>query len=167
LPKTFLPVEQILRILAETPPRLAHLTAGLGHDALHSAPRQGEWSANEVLAHLKACSDVWGKTILSAIVEDQPSMRGINPRTWIRTTDYLELEFADLLKVFTEQRSRFLPMLQKLPPEGWQRTVTLLAGGQAYEQTVLRNADGMARHERAHLKQIERILDGLVKGQEG
>jgi hypothetical protein len=58
VPARSLPIEQILALLTETPPRIAALTASLAAAQLHAAPGQGEWSANEVLAHLRACADM-------------------------------------------------------------------------------------------------------------
>jgi DinB superfamily len=50
--------EQVLAVLAETPPRLLALTAGLAPAQLRIVPLPGEWSANDVLAHLRACADM-------------------------------------------------------------------------------------------------------------
>ncbi len=61
----YLPIDMILTILKETPPRLEKLTAGLASAQLHTAPGAGEWSANEVLAHLRACNEVWGRLLYS------------------------------------------------------------------------------------------------------
>jgi hypothetical protein len=67
VPRRSLTVEQVLTMLAETPPRIAMLTAGLAPAQLHSAPNDGEWSANDTLAHLRACADVWGSCIATMI----------------------------------------------------------------------------------------------------
>ena len=79
-----LSIEQILTILAKSPPHITALTSGLAEVQLHLAPYPGEWSANDVLAHLRACSDVWGDYIMKIIAEDRPTWRGINPRAWIK-----------------------------------------------------------------------------------
>ena len=63
MPERSLTIEQVLIMLAETPPRIAALTAGLAPAQLRTAPNQGEWSANDVLAHLRSCADVWGNCI--------------------------------------------------------------------------------------------------------
>src|SRR5487761_1341461 len=55
-----LTTEQVLTLLAETPARIAALTADLAPAQLHTPPNHDEWSANDVLAHLRACADVWG-----------------------------------------------------------------------------------------------------------
>ena len=67
MPRRSFTIEQILTLLAEAPPRIAALTAGLAPAQLHAAPNPGEWSANEVLAHLRACADMWGNCIATII----------------------------------------------------------------------------------------------------
>jgi hypothetical protein len=158
----YLPIDTILTILKETPPRLAKLTAELTPAHLHTAPSDGEWSAREVLAHLRACNEVWGGYyIMTIIAQDQPTIKAVNPRTWIKNTDYLEQEFQASLRAFTGQRSKLLAVLEALPPKDWTRTNTLIGAGKPLQQTLMSHADGLARHERAHLKQIERTLNAL------
>ena len=52
--------EQILTMLAAAPPHLAELTAGLPPEQLLAAPAPDEWSVRDVLAHMRACCDMWG-----------------------------------------------------------------------------------------------------------
>jgi hypothetical protein len=161
----YLPIEQILTILKETPPRLAKMTAGLTPAQLRTGPTAGEWSANEVLAHLRACNEVWGGYyIMTIIAQDHPTIKAINPRTWLKNTDYLEQDFQPSLRAFTGQRQRLLAVLEPLPPKDWARTNTLIGAGKPLQQTLVSHADGLARHERAHLKQIERIINVLQRG---
>ena len=88
-----LTVEQILSVLAETPKRLAALTVDLTPPQLRTAPGPDEWSANEVLAHLRSCADVWGDCISRMLAEEHPTLRAIDPRAWTERTNYPELEF--------------------------------------------------------------------------
>lgn len=158
----YLPVDRILTILKETPPRLANLTAGWVQAQLHTAPSPGEWSVNEVLAHLRACADVWGDYYIRQILDqDRPTIQARNPRTWIKNTDYLEQEFQSSLHAFTRQRQKLLAVLEPLSPRDWARGNTLIGAGKPLQQTLLSHADGLARHERAHLKQVEGSLDSL------
>ncbi len=89
-----LTTDQVLAALAEHPKAIAALTAGLPRARLHGSPSRGEWSLNDVLAHLRSCSDMWGKYIATIIAEDRPTIRAMNPTTWIKSTNYPELDFA-------------------------------------------------------------------------
>ena len=135
MPGRSLTIEQILSRLAEGPRRIAALTAGLGPAQLHTAPSTGEWSANDVLAHLRSCSDMWGDCITTIIAEDRPTIRAVNPRTWIKKTDYLELDFQPSLRSFTTQRANLLAMLEQLPHESWSRTAMVTGAGKLLERT--------------------------------
>ena len=161
MPNKSLTMEQVLTILAETPPRIAALTAGLAPAELRTAPGRAEWSANDVLAHLRACADVWGNCIVAIIAQDGPTLRAVNPRTWIEKTDYLEQEFQPSLRAFAKQRTDLLAVLAPLAPEGWSRTATVTGAGRVLERTVLFYGRWLAGHERPHIKQIARIADAM------
>ena len=65
-----LTVREILAILPETPRLIATLTAGLKPIQLHASPTPDAWSISDVLAHLRACHDVLGGSILRILAED-------------------------------------------------------------------------------------------------
>src|SRR5713101_4053520 len=132
-----LTTEQVLTLLAATPLRLAALTADLSPEELQTRPTPDEWSANEVLAHLRACADVWGNCIMAIIAEDAPTLRAVNPTTWIKKTDYLELDFRPSLRSFTTQRADLLAVLSPLPIDVWSRAATVTGVGKVLERTVL------------------------------
>jgi hypothetical protein len=157
-----LTIEQVLAMLAKTPPHISALTADLAPAQLHPSPHPDQWSANEVLAHLRACADVWGKCIAAILAQDKPTLRAVNPRTWIKKMDYLEQEFKPSLQTFTMQRTQLLAILELLPPEDWSRTATVTGAGKPLKRTVLFYAQWLARHERPHLKQIERIVKAIL-----
>jgi hypothetical protein len=148
-------------MLPETPPRISALTAGLAPDQLRATPADGGWSANEVLAHLRACADVWGNCIVAMVTQDMPTLRAVNPTTWINKTDYREQQFLPSLQAFAAQRAKLMAILQPLTPEGWSRTATVTGAGKVLERSVLFYAQWIARHERPHLKQIQRIVNTL------
>jgi hypothetical protein len=161
MPSGSLTIEQVLTLLAETPARIATLTAALPPDQLHTSPSPDEWSANVVLAHLRACADVWGGCIAAIIAEERPTLRAVNPSTWITRTDYRELAFRTSLRAFAQQRADLLAVLEPLPPEGWSRAATVTGAGKVLERTVLFYARWLAGHEQPHVKQIARIVDTM------
>jgi uncharacterized damage-inducible protein DinB len=156
-----LTIEQILTLLADAPQRVAALTAGLAPAQLHTSPGEGEWSANHVLAHMRSCADMWGNCIARIIAEEMPTIRAVNPRTWIKSTDYPELDFRPSLQAFTTQRAELSALLESLPHEDWSRAATVTVAGKPLVRTVFFYAQWLARHERPHVKQIERIVKTL------
>jgi hypothetical protein len=157
-----LTVDEIMAILPETPRRIAALTDGLTPAQLRTSPEPDAWSVNDVLAHLRACHDVLGGNMLRIVAEDGPTWRGINPRAWIKQTDYPEWAFAPAFEAFKAQRADLLAVLEPLPPDGWERTATVTGMlGETYARTTRYYGDWMAAHERAHWKHIGRIIDAL------
>lgn len=157
MPGRSLTIEQVLTLLAETPTRIAALAADLAPAQLRATPDDDGWSANDVLAHLRACADVWGGCIATMLAEDAPTLRAVDPRTWIKKTDYPGLEFRPSLRSFATQRADLLAVLEPLPREGWSRAATVTGAGAVLERTVLFYAQWLARHERQHIKQVKRI----------
>ena len=155
-----LTTDELIALLAAGPARLAELTAGLPFDQLHNAPAPGEWSANDVLAHLRACADVWGDAIVAILAQDRPTIRAVNPRTWIESTDYREQAFPTSLRAFAAQRAALVATLETLAPEAWAREAKVMGAGRPLVRTIYTYAHSIAVHERPHLKQIARIVRG-------
>jgi uncharacterized damage-inducible protein DinB len=156
-----LTIEQNMTMLAATPSRIADVTEGLAPAQLLTPPKPGEWSARDVLAHLRACADMWGKYIVVILTEDRPTFKAVNPTSWIKKTNYLEQEFHPSLQAFAAQHAELLAVLEPLPPEGWSRMATVTGAGKPRERTVHTYAQWLANHERSHIKQIARIVSTL------
>lgn len=153
MPSGMLTVEEVMAILPETPSRIAALTEGMTPAQLLAAPELGSWSVNDVLAHLRACYDVLGGSMLRVLAEDHPTWKGMNPRAWINKTDYPDWEFQPAFEAFARQRADLLAVLEPVPPEDWERTATVIGMlGETYERSALYYGDWMAGHERAHLR---------------
>jgi hypothetical protein len=148
--------DEIVRLLAGGPDRVYATTKRHADDELAQRPAPDEWSPNEILAHLRCCQDVWGDDrVVRMLTEDHPTIRAVNPRTWLAQTDYPQLPFHESLEAFTSQRGRFVTILSDLSPEQWTRSGTFTGGGRPREYSVHTEADALARHERSHIKQIE------------
>jgi hypothetical protein len=159
-----LTVEEIMAILPSTPGRLASMTDALTRDELHVAPEPGSWSVNDVLAHLRACSDVLGGNAIRIVTEDHPAWRGMSPRTWQARTDYHDWEFGPAFDAFARQRAELLAILEPLAPAAWERTATVtVPPKKVIEYSARYYADWLASHERAHVRGLPRIIEAVVE----
>jgi uncharacterized damage-inducible protein DinB len=161
MPPRDLPADEVMELLAEHPRRLASATARVPAAQLLAAPVPGEWSANEVLAHIRSCADVWGRCIARMLAEDEPTIRAVSPRSYIDETDYLGLRFRQSLRAFTQQRTELLAVLEELLPPEWMRTATVTGAGKPLVRTVLFYAQWLADHERIHVGQIEKTVEAV------
>ncbi|HJW49398.1 MAG TPA: DinB family protein [Candidatus Limnocylindria bacterium] len=149
--------EEILALLEETPERIATATAGMTAARARTAPKAGEWSLNDILAHLRACADIGGDAIARILAEDRPTLRAVDPRVHVTETDYLRVDFESSLRAFARQRARSLAVLQRLAPTDWSRGARVIGRSRTREESVLSYAHWLARHERAHYPEIERL----------
>ncbi|MCA1823810.1 MAG: DinB family protein [Frankia sp.] len=154
--------ERVLELLEQSPKRIEEITSHLTAEQLRATPEPGEWSAVEVLAHLRSCADVWGGCIATILGEDKPTFRAVNPTTWIENTDYRELDFAPSWLAFRAQREHLLDALRERAPAAWARTATVTGGGRARERSVLLYAEWLATHERGHVKQFAKIAASVA-----
>ena len=152
-----LTADDIVVALEKQAQTIAELAAGVSPKALRRPPGPGEWSLNDVLAHLRSCADMWGKYIALILDEDHPTFKAVNPRTWIKSTNYPDLEFAASFRAYQKQRNELVARLRTLPRVAWSRAATVTGAGRPLERTVLEYAMWLANHERSHLRQMARL----------
>ena len=97
-------IQSAIAALADTPVRISEATENASPSSLHLRSEEEAWSVNDVIAHLRACADVWGSSIEKMISLDHPTMRYVSPWTWIRKKTYRDLPFAANLAAFASQK---------------------------------------------------------------
>jgi hypothetical protein len=152
-------IELALTMLASTPKQIARIARGHDERQLHRKPAPEAWSARDIVAHLRACAEVWGRSIGRMIEEDHPTIRYVSPRGWIKKTDYLDQGFQVSLQAFSEARTALLDTLRTLDAAGWSRRATFTGTTLGRDATVLLYARRIADHEERHLEQLRRTLD--------
>ena len=151
-------VDELLGSLEAVPRHLASLSAGQDDGRLHRRPSVDAWSANDVLAHLRTCADVWGGSIKTMIERDQPTLRYVSPRGRMRKSGYPALAFRPLLEGYAAQRDILVRTLRSLAIGDWARGATFMGTTRGREATILGYVRRIVAHEREHLDQIEAVL---------
>ncbi|HSK65499.1 MAG TPA: DinB family protein, partial [Anaerolineales bacterium] len=113
-----------------------------------------DWSVRDILAHLRACSDVWGNSIEAMLADENPVLQDVHPRHWLKQTNYLDLRFRESLQALASQRAKMLSVLRQLSFEEWGRPAMI--GGRKH--TVFSQVRRMAKHEAEHITQIAGML---------
>ncbi len=147
-------VEEILVLLEETPQRIMAALADSKKD-VYFKPNPKTWSVNEIFMHLRSCADVWGDTIDAMLVKDKPTLAEIHPNMQLKKGNYKDEEFVTSLRVFMEQREKFVRMLRAVYFEDWSRGAMI--GG--HPHTIFSQARRMAKHESGHCGEIEALLN--------
>lgn len=147
-------IERYLGIISETPHRIALAAAGVNEARLQSKVDGKAWSANDILAHLRSCADLWTHSMYAMLAENGPVFSDIDERKWAKVTRYAELPFAKSLEAYSLQRENLLRVLMSLPFESWERSAIIFER----KHTVFTQTRRMAKHENGHVGQIETLL---------
>jgi hypothetical protein len=140
------------------PREIARVVRGRVDKQLCRQPAPDAWSARDILAHLRACAEVWGRSIDRMLTEDHPTIRYVSPRGWIKKTNYLQQSFDELLRDFSQERGALVQTLGALDRAGWARGATFTGTTLGRAGTVLGYARRIADHEMHHLDQFRRTL---------
>jgi hypothetical protein len=147
-------IRRYLRLLEEISRRIAACAIAPGCAPLKERPSTTGWSAVEILAHIRACEEVWSHSIFTMLTEECPELPQLDPRRWARVARYTELEFQPSFQVFAMRRSELLHVLSGLASEAWERCA-VIAGRR---HTVFTQVRRIGHHEAKHLEQIEALF---------
>ncbi|MBF6589370.1 MAG: DinB family protein [Ktedonobacterales bacterium] len=140
--------QEVLTRLETAPGRIAAAVAGWDGARLRAAPAAGEWSAAEILAHLRASDDILAYRAYMLLARDQPPLSLFDERRWAEVAGYAQSDFHQSLAAFTLRRAELVRMRAAAPPEAWARTGMHESRGPITLLEVLRV---LADHEEEHL----------------
>ena len=147
-------IEKHLKLLEEIPRRIKSVTHELDDAHLQFKTDKKSWSVNDILAHLRSCSDLWTHSIYAMLAEHEPVFSDIDERKWAKVTRYAELPFAESFQAFSFQRENLLRVLKSLPFESWEKSAIIFER----KHTVFTQARRMTKHKNEHYAQIESLL---------
>lgn len=148
-------IERLLRDLEATPVRLAELFAGRDDAALRARGSAAEWSALDVLIHLRASDEIIAPRLVQLLVRDDPPLPAFDERRWADVVGYAEYPPALLLARFAARRDELLHALRRRDPAVWEQTGHHEEYGTLTLWTI---ASRLAAHEAEHLTQLTRLL---------
>jgi hypothetical protein len=152
-------ISQILALLTQGPYRIEQATHNIEVTRLNLQSEAEPWSVNNILAHLRACADMWGASIRAMLTQDNPTKRYISPRSWMKKPKYAAQPFDAALASFTQERQELVKTLTTLNQTDWLRPGTFTGTSpRQRHQTVFSYAQRMVNHEQPHLNQIEALL---------
>ena len=150
---------RVLELLKQGPLRIKKATRGIQTARLHVRTDEEPWSISDILIHLRACSDVWGATLMNMLARDNPIQAYKSPRSFMNKPRYQNQEFDAALEAYTQERQKLVDLLTKLDDAGWSRPGTYTGVTPRHrDQTVLTLTNRLVDHEQPHLDQIETLL---------
>jgi len=146
--------DSLINRIADIPNRISRTVDGWSEAELRAQPAPGEWSAAEVLAHLRSADDILTPRIYMMLVRDNPTLLAYEEREWAKVLGYAEADFSTSVQTYALKRAELVSTLQRLTPEQWQRTGVHEHKGSL---TVEKLVNDMLLHEAEHCRQIEAL----------
>ncbi len=143
---TVIEIDKYLKVLEEIPGALTVTTKGVGIARLDDKPDKKSWSANDILAHLRACADIWTHSIYAMLAEKEPVLPDINERKWAKVAGYADVPFTESFQAYVLQRENLLRVLKVLSFEDWEKSAMIFGR----KHTVFSQVRRMAKHEAEH-----------------
>jgi hypothetical protein len=139
-------------VIAQTPTRLAALTAKLGPQGLERSLAPGKWHAREILCHLADCEMVFAFRLRQALAEPNHVIQPFDQDRWAKPYSALSAQAA--LEAFSASRRWNLALLETVSPQDFSKKLSHPERGEMTFQTVVETMGG---HDLNHLAQLETI----------
>ena len=172
-----IPIKQRLARLERTPEELTTAIRDQTETTLSRRPNTRNWSAKEVVCHLRDIEEQFILRFRTMLAMDDPKFLTLgdmppnlsewgleegddlplNPDRWAEERQYLRHDTDAALCAFGKRRAETLTFLRKLAPEQWQRgSLHTTLGRMTFSDWVAL----IAAHDDNHLNQLQRALAG-------
>jgi uncharacterized damage-inducible protein DinB len=124
---------------------------------LTKRPDPKNWSAKEVVCHVRDIEESFMMRFLSIMAMDDPKFLPVEPDRWAVERQYQRNDVQEALAALKTRREETLRFLRGLKPEQWERGGIHATRGR---MTIKDFVELMAWHDDNHLDQLKRALDG-------
>lgn len=145
-------IDDLLGRLSKVSERIVHATARLSEAEKQTPISRGEWSAAEILAHLRASDDILSHRLYAILARDVPLLPAYDERRWAQVAGYASADFDLSLEAYALRRMELVNMLRLVTLDDWQRLGTHEVKGQI---SLLDIATSLVEHEEEHCLQLE------------
>lgn len=151
------PLAQRLARMERTPDDLTAAVHGLSETVLSQRPDDKNWSAKEIICHLRDTEESYTVRAQTALAMENPTFLSNDPDRWAAERQYLRNDAAEALDSFRSRRQEALALFKKLSPAEVQRTCIHPLFGRI---TIDHIVGLLAWHDDNHLDQLKRALEG-------
>jgi hypothetical protein len=138
-----------LDVLRETPRRYRAATEGLTDEVLSRPPEPGEWSLEQLIAHLLLGEIVFSYRSRFTLAQPGGAYPGYDQDAWVNLP---RPPFADMLAAFDALRSMNVHLIETVPKSEWNKESRHEERGSVSFGLSVRVIAG---HDVAHLKQLD------------
>jgi len=148
--------EQLAR-MERTVNDFAAVVKNVSDAQLTKRPDPKNWSAKEVVCHVRDTEESFMTRFLSILAMDEPKFLPVEPDRWAVERQYQRNDVQEALAAFKTRREETLRFFRGLKPDQWERGGVHATRGR---MTLKDFVELMAWHDDNHLDQLKRALDG-------
>jgi uncharacterized damage-inducible protein DinB len=130
---------------------------GVPDAKLSKRPDDKNWSAKEVVCHVRDTEESFMARFQTIMAMDEPKFLPVEPDRWAVERQYQRNDVPEALAAFKSRRDDTLRFFRGLKAEQWERGGIHATRG---KMTLKDFVELMAWHDDNHLDQLKRALDG-------
>lgn len=170
-------IETLLGRLQETPRTPERAISGKTDAELSRRPDMHNWSAKEIVCHLRDVEELFQIRFHTVVALDEPRIlvlgasemdlapwriggsigHPLDPARWAEERQYLRNDAREALAAYRRRRAEVLTLLQSLSPAEWQGAGIHLGRGRL---TLSDWVASLVAHDDNHVDQLHRALEG-------
>lgn len=151
------PIETRLARLERTAGEIERALSGPSADALGRRPDAANWSATEVICHLRDTEENFKTRFDAILAMDEPKFPSVDADRWAAERQYQRNEPRAALAAFRARRNDTLARLRDMQPADFRRAGVHPTRGRMTADDFVTL---MAWHDDNHLDQLRRALGG-------
>ena len=150
--------EDLIKQLAGTPAAFESALARLGEEGFEKRPAETEWSALEVLQHVRASDYIISSRVWNALVRGDAVYPGLDEVRYLELLQRAALPPREVLTAFAIRRRELVGLLGDLAHEEWATVITTDFGSADLRERCSR----LLEHELEHFGQLNAIVAQLA-----
>jgi uncharacterized damage-inducible protein DinB len=150
-------LEEQLARMERTVNDYAAAVKGVPDAKLSKRPDDKNWSAKEVVCHVRDTEESFMARFQTIMAMDEPKFLPVEPDRWAVERQYQRNDAQEALAAFKSRRDDTLRFFRGLKAEQWERGGIHATRG---KMTLKDFVELMAWHDDNHLDQLKRALDG-------
>jgi hypothetical protein len=150
-------IEEQMARMERTADDFGAAIAGVPDAALSRRPDGKNWSAREVVCHIRDIEESFMARLQAIMLMDEPHFLPVEPDRWAEERQYQRNDAMEALEAFRTRRDESLKFLLGLRPGQWERGGIHATRG---HMSVKDFVGLMVWHDDNHLDQLKRALNG-------
>src|SRR5262249_9552371 len=150
-------IEEQMARMERTADDFKKAIAGVSEAELSRRPDGKNWSAREVVCHIRDIEESFMARFQAIMIMDEPKFLPVEPDRWADERQYQRNDITEALDAFRTRRDESLRFLRGLKVEQWERSGIHATRG---HMSIKDFVGLMAWHDDNHLDQLKRALQG-------